>query len=263
MAAYDAPNQRRDTVTHRVRRQSISRRLSRSVAHSRGAESNATASIVLVKAFVQANTLKGWRYLDLAGSVMNHYTDTFVDMNVGLQGLGMRNPAAVMDEARVTPHEIWVGFTRPATLGFVTDKSWNFIATVAEMLGIQTFSRLGLRLQYVLGDPADARSIARAAGLIFGGLWTGLGDPESFGAMMQVRAGQDLSAAIRIDPVKLAEGAKEDAALPKDGFNFDADVFRTGTLQVISLRPFLRAAADWCSSTIPPLAHRFAQEAAQ
>ena len=49
-------------------------------------------NLVLAKAFCQVNTVKGNRYLDDAGLIMNAYADQFPEMNVGLNGLIMTNP---------------------------------------------------------------------------------------------------------------------------------------------------------------------------
>lgn len=220
------------------------------------------ADPVLVKAFVQVNTVKGWRYLDDAGRMMNHFADQFPEMKVGLNGLQLRAPDATLDDARVTAQDIWVSFTRPATTQLIGDQAWNFVRAVAEFLDVTSASRLGLRMQYLLPVAPTTDLVTRVASVVLGAAVLDLArERHSFGVEMQFSIDAAHMATLRVEPVQVVDRATLTSSIPGEGLMFDGDVSRTGSFAITEARQFLRTASAWCDEHLLALAARVAEEA--
>lgn len=213
------------------------------------------SDLILVKAFCQANTVKGWRYLDVAGEIVNRHIDQLPDIEVGLNGLTMKNSSAVMDEARVSVRHIWVGFTRPATTRLVTDQAFAFINSVSESLGVAGFDRVGVRLQYLNPLPTVGRAIPHMAQtLVAKPLIELSGRLSSFESQVELALADDRTASIRVQPARLADPAG-DPFLPHEGLLYDCDAARTGSIAKSDLRRVLREAAEWSEEHIRAIAN--------
>ena len=127
------------------------------------------ADLVLVNAFCQVNILKGFRYLDDAGKIMNRYDDDFAEKSVGLNGLDMstKKEDAILREMRVSSRHIWLRFSKPDTYQYVIDHGSSRIREVADIIDVSSASRFGVRLEYLYPVRDAAIATRSAAGAIF------------------------------------------------------------------------------------------------
>ena len=215
----------------------------------------------LVKAFCQVNTVKGWRYLDDAGKVMNHFADEFEEMKVGLNGLLLNKPGAIIDEARVTAKDIWIGFTRPATGTYVGDQAWRYVQTVANIIGVESVSRVGVRLQYLLPTAIAQDQMAAIARTLVGGPVLSIpGAPTSTEVSLELQLERGLQVTLRFQPVKLRPSEVLVENLPTEGLMFDSDVSRSGTINLAEARVAIRQAIAWSEDNVPAMVQRVATE---
>ncbi len=65
------------------------------------------------ESFIQINTVKGFKYIDRAGEIVNLYHKKNVPppFNMGLNGLVIDQPKDKIAELKVTPQMIWMKFT--------------------------------------------------------------------------------------------------------------------------------------------------------
>lgn len=216
---------------------------------------------ILFKVFCQANTIKGWRYLDDAGRIMNLYADQFPDLSVGLRGLVMKNPTAVVEEARVSGNDIWIGFARPATTQLVQDHAWRYVTTVSDIIDVTSYSRVGVRFQYLREVASVAKAMPRLAAVVLGPALTSLGEsPGSVEGKIEVTGPDGLDARVSVTFVRAADPTA-DPALPSEGLMLDADISRTSTMTRVEVRRTLQAALAWGDTAMKGLAERIAQEA--
>lgn len=214
---------------------------------------------ILFKVFVQANTIKGWRYLDDAGRIMNEFADQFDDMNVGLQGLVMKSPGAVVDEARVSPRDMWIGFAKPATVQYVQDQANRFIASVSDIIGVESYSRMGVRFQYIREVADLASALPHLATSVLGPELLNIGQSvKAFDGTIEVAVPGDLHARVQITPVRTVDPTA-DPALPAQGLMVDADVSRSATMNRTEARRVLQAAVAWAEEDMRALAERVAR----
>jgi len=219
------------------------------------------AELVLVNAYCQVDILKGFRYLDDAGKIMNKYDDDFPEKTVGVEGLHMVNKGGVLNELRVSPQRIWLRFAKPDTLQYVLDHAWPLIRDVAAIIDVVEARRFGLRLEH-LYPVSDAEAATRtAAGTIFADALLGAGaEPSSFEAIVETKA-KDLEVVLRVRPVQRAIKPRETDTLPDFGIMFDADICWGGeAAPVADVRKFLGACGKWVKSSLPPLAERVMAE---
>lgn len=210
----------------------------------------------LVKAFCQVNTVKGYRYLDAAGEIMNAYDDQFDELQVGLDGLTMRRSGAVIDEAKVSTSQVWISFTGPDTVQYVVDQATRFVRFVTETLGVTACSRYGFRTQHLL--PFAATDFPEAATKV---IHYGLADRipgriDQFELHLDVDAQKDSGTKVRIGSAVRGEGM--DPRFPKAGVLLDFDIWRKGTdLPSAGFRAFMQDGAKKMPDLVATMASLF------
>lgn len=166
---------------------------------------------VLAAAFFQANTIKGYRFWDEAGTIANKYTDRFTSVEYGPASTlicgAPRDADEALRELQVSPTVIWLSFQERVpdrTVQQVTSSEVDWIARAA---GISDFSRLGLRvtllwpgndLDYV-NNLVSSRFLHTnddrwyALGRVDGGSWTAVLSVDPLTVRVAIRAVQNMT----------------------------------------------------------------------
>lgn len=106
----------------------------------------------LHQVFVQANTIKGYRYLDLSGVVLNRISNLYEEFGIDPGGCLLqypkdaKNPYAI----RFSPDRIWLHYVPIESLAYVVDTAPEWISSIAKDIEVSRFSRLGLRSEFFL-----------------------------------------------------------------------------------------------------------------
>jgi hypothetical protein len=102
------------------------------------------------RAFFQASTVRGARYLDDAGKIMNEYGDDYYDTSVGLGGLRLAKPKRneLPDEIAVDMNRIWVACYGEGCIKKVKENAEGITKAVSRYIGVDAYSRLGFRVYY-------------------------------------------------------------------------------------------------------------------
>ncbi len=119
---------------------------------------------LLYSTYLQVNTVRGYRYLDDCGKIINKYDREFPNKTWQLQGLALSNPDATLRAINVTVDRIWVQFERPDTLTYAADNGARVIEEICEMLEVNLFSRFGLRAQYLRGLRRSREQLEKLSG---------------------------------------------------------------------------------------------------
>jgi len=210
--------------------------------------------LVIANGYFQASLVKGWRYLDDAGKVVNRWLDQFPDTTVGIEGLIMRNPDAIMREVRVSVDRIWLAFSAPDTVRLVCDQSAKICTEISEIIDVKSYTRLGIRLQYLQATP-DVESCER--------LVTGNLVPDSFRTLLN-EAGLNLrSANVNVDlydsklkvrlsvrPVRRIRKPSKPDKLPDMGVMFDIDMYQDQQTERAKISTFVRAVEAWSKENV-------------
>ena len=211
---------------------------------------------LLADSFFQANTIKGHRYLDDAGKIMNRWDSEFPTKDVGLGGLLMTNPNAMLRELRVDNRTIWIHLYFPETISQIIDLSVNITEEICEIIDVKQFSRLGLRLNFI-HDLGDSGNMLDSVGSnIFSSqcleLAKTFGTSGGFDFALALTT-KDILITLHVAAIKKRREAKLDKDLPESGVLVDADIFREGTSYLDDMKRFSRLAKDWVDSELPKM----------
>ncbi len=118
-------------------------------------------------AFVQANLVAGYRYLDLSGVVLNRIADQFGDVAVDPSGAYLHSR---LDEGppfalRFSSERIWLQLAGVDSLSAVVNTAPEWIRGISRDIDVNYYSRLGFRVVHFIpfedGIKQAADSLAR------------------------------------------------------------------------------------------------------
>lgn len=208
----------------------------------------------LTDTFFQATTIKGHRYLDDAGKIMNRWDSEFPNKEVGLTGLLMRNPDAMLRELRVDTRTIWIHFGFIDTLKQITDLSINITTEICDILEVKQFSRLGLRIQFIYDMRETAGANSQITSRIFvpalQDIMKGRQPQDSFEFVMNTGT-QRNPVTLRVATVEKKPEAKAPSGFPEQGLLVDVDIFQKETKYLDDLKRFMRFAVSWVDKELP------------
>lgn len=208
----------------------------------------------LTDSFFQASTIKGHRYLDDAGKIMNRWDSEFPNKDVGLTGLLMRNPDAMLRELRVDNRTIWIHFSFPDKLRQIAELSISVATEICGILEVKQFSRLGFRIQFLYDMSDVTGGSGRIANRIFApalqDIMAGRQPEDSFEFAVNTGTQQN-PVTLRVAAVEKKPEAKTPPGFPEHGLLVDADIFQKQVSYLDDLKRFMRAAQDWVDKELP------------
>lgn len=223
-------------------------------------------NLQLTKAYCQVNLLKGNRYLDDAGKIMNLYDEEFPEKSVGIEGLSMVNKGADLEELRVSTVRIWFAFREPDTRQYVYDQARRRIDEIVQIIHVTHARRFGLRLEQIWAVPeADRDSVVTSVAdrVYDSSLLAKEGTISSFEVMVETKH-ESVDVILRVRPVRRAKEAGPDDHLPDFGIMFDTDISTSGKeLPISDIRKFFRGAERWLKESMPALADQVMSEVSQ
>jgi hypothetical protein len=200
--------------------------------------------------------VKGHRYLDDAGKIMNHWDSEFPTKEVGLDGLLMTNPHAILRDLRIDNRTIWIHLRLPEAVKQVVDLSMNITEQICEIIDVKQFGRLGLRLNFIhdLGDSSNMLDIVGSnlfsSECLQLAKTAGSGGDFDFALLLGTK---DVSLNLRVATVRKKPDVKLDKELPESGVLLDVDIFREGTSFLDDMKRFGRLAKDWVDDELPKI----------
>jgi hypothetical protein len=208
----------------------------------------------LTDSFFQANTIKGHRYLDDAGKIMNRWDSEFPNKSVGPEGLLMHNPDAITRALRVDMRTIWIHFSFADRLRQITELSINTTTEICDILEIKQFSRLGLRIQFIY----DVSDVTGKSGQIINRIFVPTlqsiieeGRPANSFQFAVNTGTQQNPVTLRVATVDKKPEAKAPSGFPEHGLLIDADIFQTQTSHLDDLKRFMKSVQNWVDKELP------------
>lgn len=212
---------------------------------------------LLVEAFFQASTVKGHRYLDDAGKIMNRWDAHFPEKSVGLDGLIMANADSVFRGLRVDTRTIWIHCSLPDSLNRVVSLAHDTTAEIAKIIEVDQFRRIGLRLQYVYGVQNLENAAQQMAENLFSTSWCNMTDPSFLsrsGFEFMVPLGtEELAANLRVGVVKRDPKVKVKEKIPETGIMIDLDIIRSQITDIRDLKGILGKAKSLVEDKLPTI----------
>jgi len=216
--------------------------------------------LVLVRAFCQLDFIKGNRYLDDAGKIMNEFEGEFPEKEVGVKGLTMVNRDSPLRRAFVSVDRVWTGFEEPDTLTFVADQAWRVFKTVCEIIEVSEAKRFGIRFEHLYplrleGDALAGAIRSTATRAVGASLLAAV--PEnlsSFEAILD-STWKDVGVRLQLAPVRRLVEPESPDGLPDHAIMFDADIHREAkSMPVSDARRLFRAGVEWITEEFPGVA---------
>lgn len=212
-------------------------------------------SDLLVDAFFQADTIRGYRYLDDAGKIMNRWDSFFPEKSVGLEGLTMTNKGAVMRQLRVDARTIWLHLHIPDNIQQVESLVHDTATGVSEIIAVEQFRRIGLRLQFVYGVQSADAAIPFVVQNLYGVQWLRKNDllfwkNKGFEFMVPLPA-DGISVNLRVSLVRRDPKTPVRKNIPIEAIMIDLDLFRHEVTDIRDLKGILGKVLIWLDQGLP------------
>lgn len=234
----------------------------------------AVAEPMLLNAFIQVNTIRGYQYFDDAGKIVNFYDHAFPQKQVGIDGTTLANPGASVRQLNVSAQRIWIHVEEPDTLTYAADQSWKFVAQICQMLNVTSLSRVAMRLQYA----AIADDIVDLVGVVQERLFTEAANARIFnpsGASGAADAGalerasrfllavplahDSLMLNLQVAPGQVTTASGKAGASPSQALIFDVDAYREGEVNLPHGRRTLRDIEHWANEEFVEIIEQFVE----
>lgn len=110
------------------------------------------SNLKLLESFIQINFLKGFKYIDKAGEVINRYQneDGEVTYNLSPERLLVLNPTKTIQELRISNVDIWCHFIKPSNLGELIRLFDDEVSELLKITEPENIKRVGWRNYYVI-----------------------------------------------------------------------------------------------------------------
>lgn len=172
------------------------------------------------ESFVEFRTIKGFKYIDKAGEIVNNYhiKNSAPQFSMGLDGLVIIKPKEKIEALKITPQAIWARFTEIDSLGMISRIFSEESDSIASILDIEELSRVGWR-NYFIYEFIDKEKQKKYFEKI-----SNLKQSNLLLAKLEIQTGKDFKATLIMKPVVKSDAQKTPAVL------FDVDVFQTGKI---------------------------------
>lgn len=105
------------------------------------------ADLKISETFVQIDFIKGYKYIDKAGELINEFykKDEEPSFSMDLNGLVIKEPEQYISEIKISPKMYWAHFIEPDSLDLVVDSFYNKYKVVKNILDVKNITRVGWR----------------------------------------------------------------------------------------------------------------------
>jgi len=182
------------------------------------------------ESFIQINTIKGFKYVDKAGEIVNayHKNNSAPQFQMGLNGLVIEQPKDKIDELKVTAQVIWAKFNVVDSLDSISTLFANESENILKILEVEKISRVGWRNYFVhefLSKEKQDEYLKK---------FTVIKDTKPSVVRLEIKTGKDFSANLMLQPVIKTDTDKT------SGILFDIDIFQNGEFEPKDISKLLR-----------------------
>ena len=183
------------------------------------------------ESFMQINTIKGFKYIDKAGELVNlyHKNNTAPQFSMGLSGLLINEPKDKIDELKITSQVVWAKFTKIDSLDMISSLFAKETEQILKILEVEKVSRIGWRNYFVyeFQDKAKQDEYLKK--------FTAIDNAKPSILRFEIETGKDFGANLIIQPVVKNDTNKTPGVL------FDVDVFKNGEIEAKDTSSILKS----------------------
>jgi len=182
------------------------------------------------ESFIQINTIKGFKYVDKAGEIVNayHKNNSVPQFQMGLNGLVIEQPKDKIDELKVTAQVIWAKFSEIDSLDSISTLFTKECESILKILEVEKISRIGWRNYFVhefLSKEKQDEYLKK---------FTVIENTKPTVMRLEIKTGKDFSANLMLQPVIKNDENKT------SGILFDIDIFQNGEFEPKDISKLLR-----------------------
>lgn len=174
------------------------------------------------ESFFQINTIKGFKYIDKAGEIVNEYhsDDKAPMFSMGLNGLVIEKPKEKIDILKITPQDIWAKFTEIDSLDMIARLFNQEANKIISILEIKKINRIGWRSYFIYDFISSKKQSEYFEKLI------ALENLKLSNASFNIITDKDFNINLIIQPV-----IKDDAQMTA-GVLFDVDIYQIKNIDI-------------------------------
>lgn len=191
--------------------------------------------------FLQINTIKGFKYVDKAGELINHYhlDDKIPQFRMDLNGLIISNPIEKIDEMKISSEVIWAKSTEVDSLDMVSRIFTNNAQTILSILEVDKISRIGWRNHFVFEFSNREKQVQ-----FFQRLLSINNDNFKLGVInFKIMTDKIFEVNLLLQPVIKNDEKRTPGVL------FDVDIYQTKDLQVDTIRQIFKNFRSYLSDS--------------
>lgn len=183
------------------------------------------------ESFIQINTIKGFRYIDKAGEIVNayHKENSVPQFTMSLSDLVINKPKDKIDVLKITSQAVWAKFTQIDSLDMVSNLFAKEAEIILKILDVEKVSRIGWRSYFVYefqGETKQDEYLKK---------FTVIDNAKLLVLRLEVKTGKSFGANLVIQPVVKNDTYKTSGVL------FDIDVFQTGKIDSDKIATILKS----------------------
>lgn len=182
------------------------------------------------ESFIQVNTIKGFKYIDKAGEIVNsyHVNNTPPKFAMNLGGLVIENPVEKVDQLKITSQTFWMKFSEIDSLDMIMNIYSKEIKKVIEILEVEKTSRVGWRNYFVYEFASQEKQDKYLERFSI------VDKTKPKLIQMEVTTGEDFNASLIMQPVIKNDENKTLGVL------FDIDIFKTSEIEIGDIGVWLK-----------------------
>jgi hypothetical protein len=179
--------------------------------------------------FIQINTIKGFKYVDRAGEIVNSYCkgSAAPKFTMNLNGLIIDQPLDKTDQLKITTQTVWMKFNEVDSLDMVSNIFEKEAEKILNILDVDKISRVGWRNYFIYDFEDDKEKDC------YFKKFSIIKNTKPQILRLEIETGKKFSASLMIEPV-LNNDTKTDGVL------FDVDLFIDGELERKDISRFLK-----------------------
>jgi hypothetical protein len=183
------------------------------------------------ESFFQINTIKGFKYIDKAGEIVNEYHDgdKIPPFSMDLNGLIIEKPKGKIEVLKITPQAIWAKFKEIDSLDMISRTFSQESEKILQILEVKNLSRIGWR-NFFIYEFADEKKQSEYFEKL-----TSLRDLKLSAAILEIKTEKNFKANLSIQPVIKNDEQKTAGVL------FDVDIFQIDNLAVENIQDVLNS----------------------
>ncbi len=182
------------------------------------------------ESFIQVNTIKGFKYVDKAGEIVNAYHKKNIapQFAMGLNGLVIEQPKDKIEQLKITSQVIWEKFSEIDSLDMISNLFSTDAENILKILEVEKISRVGWRNYFVYEFSSKEKQDEYLK------KFTVIDKTNPSLVRLEVKTGKDFSANLMIQPVIKNDTNKTHGVL------FDIDIFQSGEFDSKSISKILK-----------------------